>query len=281
MGRTFGFYLVFALTVGLATATGEAEPDPQVLVTPRGDPAPFPHFPAVTALPTVPVNENPLPPHTLEFAQGVPDIPLQHGLPLLGPVAAAAPPIVPVNPAPPTERPPRPFRPTIRARQRIKPVPAVIHEEPAPPVAQIAPALPTPLPAVPAVPTVHAVQPAHPVAHPAVPAVHAVPAHPPPHPAVHALPEVTPVAVAPHPPVHAVPQPPVVVEEPFVEVEEGGHPRFSYNYGVSDPVTGDQKTHTETRDGDVVRGQYSFVDSDGSIRTVTYTADSLHGFQVP
>ena len=80
-------------------------------------------------------------------------------------------------------------------------------------------------------------------------------------------------------PIHAIPEEPVLVEEP-VEVEENGHPRFSYNYGVSDPVTGDQKSHTETRDGDVVRGQYSFVDSDGSIRTVTYTADSVHGFQV-
>ena len=58
------------------------------------------------------------------------------------------------------------------------------------------------------------------------------------------------------------------------------HPHFQYKYGVSDPLTGDQKTHTETRDGDVVRGQYSFVDADGSIRTVTYTADSEHGFQV-
>lgn len=56
-------------------------------------------------------------------------------------------------------------------------------------------------------------------------------------------------------------------------------PQFQYKYGVSDPLTGDQKTHTETRDGDVVKGQYSFVDADGSIRTVTYTADAIHGFQ--
>ncbi len=60
----------------------------------------------------------------------------------------------------------------------------------------------------------------------------------------------------------------------------GDLPNFHYNYGVSDPVTGDQKSHTETRDGDVVKGKYSFVDSDGSIRTVTYTADAVHGFQV-
>ena len=48
---------------------------------------------------------------------------------------------------------------------------------------------------------------------------------------------------------------------------------------MSDPLTGDQKTHTETRDGDVVKGEYSFVDSDGSVRIVKYTADSIHGFQ--
>jgi len=58
------------------------------------------------------------------------------------------------------------------------------------------------------------------------------------------------------------------------------HPHFEYKYGVSDPLTGDQKTHTETREGDVVRGKYSFVDADGSIRTVSYTADSVNGFQV-
>ncbi|TRY77411.1 hypothetical protein TCAL_08778 [Tigriopus californicus] len=61
-----------------------------------------------------------------------------------------------------------------------------------------------------------------------------------------------------------------------VQTHDKSRPKFEYNYGVSDPVTGDQKTHTESRDGDVVRGQYSFVDSDGSIRTVTYTADNVH-----
>lgn len=31
---------------------------------------------------------------------------------------------------------------------------------------------------------------------------------------------------------------------------------------------------SETRDGDVVSGQYSLVEPDGAIRVVTYTADS-------
>ena len=67
---------------------------------------------------------------------------------------------------------------------------------------------------------------------------------------------------------------------PLVVGDHSDNPNFHYNYGVSDPTTGDQKSHTETREGDVVKGKYSFVDSDGSIRTVTYTADPIHGFQV-
>lgn len=33
------------------------------------------------------------------------------------------------------------------------------------------------------------------------------------------------------------------------------------------------------RDGEFVRGQYSLVESDGTIRTVEYTADPIHGFR--
>jgi len=49
------------------------------------------------------------------------------------------------------------------------------------------------------------------------------------------------------------------------------HPQYNYGYSVSDGLTGDSKTQTESRDGDVVKGQYSLVEPDGSIRTVTYT----------
>jgi Insect cuticle protein len=56
------------------------------------------------------------------------------------------------------------------------------------------------------------------------------------------------------------------------------HPKYSFNYGVNDPHTGDQKSQTETRDGDVVKGQYSLVEPDGSVRTVDYTADPVNGF---
>ncbi len=56
------------------------------------------------------------------------------------------------------------------------------------------------------------------------------------------------------------------------------NPQYNYGYSVSDALTGDSKTATETRNGDVVQGQYSLVEPDGSIRTVTYTADPINGF---
>merc|ERR1711971_1115721 len=57
------------------------------------------------------------------------------------------------------------------------------------------------------------------------------------------------------------------------------HPQYSFGYSINDVNTGDSKTRQETRDGDVVTGSYSVADPDGRIRTVTYTADSVHGFQ--
>ncbi|XP_026471419.1 cuticle protein 19-like [Ctenocephalides felis] len=56
------------------------------------------------------------------------------------------------------------------------------------------------------------------------------------------------------------------------------HPKYQYNYGVADHHTGDVKSQHEARDGDVVKGQYSLVEPDGSVRTVDYTADDVHGF---
>lgn len=57
------------------------------------------------------------------------------------------------------------------------------------------------------------------------------------------------------------------------------HPQYSYSYGVEDPYTGDSKSQVETRDGDVVKGQYSLLDSDGTRRIVDYTADPVNGFK--
>nr|NP_001299651.1 paternally-expressed gene 3 protein-like precursor [Papilio xuthus]BAM18239.1 cuticular protein PxutCPR79 [Papilio xuthus] len=56
------------------------------------------------------------------------------------------------------------------------------------------------------------------------------------------------------------------------------HPRYAFEYVVNDPHTGDIKQQKEERDGDVVRGQYSLVEPDGSVRTVDYVADWETGF---
>ena len=56
------------------------------------------------------------------------------------------------------------------------------------------------------------------------------------------------------------------------------HPKYQFNYGVKDHHTGDHKSQWEQRDGDVVKGSYSLVEPDGSIRTVEYTADDHNGF---
>ncbi|CAB3233492.1 unnamed protein product [Arctia plantaginis] len=55
-------------------------------------------------------------------------------------------------------------------------------------------------------------------------------------------------------------------------------PQYKFGYDVADTLTGDYKSQVEQRDGDLVRGQYSLVESDGTRRVVEYTADSINGF---
>ncbi|EEB10696.1 cutile protein 18.6, isoform B, putative [Pediculus humanus corporis] len=54
---------------------------------------------------------------------------------------------------------------------------------------------------------------------------------------------------------------------------------YSFAYDVQDPKTGNYQNQKETRFGDVVKGEYSVLEADGSIRRVVYTADSKNGFQ--
>jgi hypothetical protein len=56
------------------------------------------------------------------------------------------------------------------------------------------------------------------------------------------------------------------------------HPQYNFEYSVHDAHTGDVKSQSESRDGDVVHGSYSLVEPDGSRRTVEYTADDHNGF---
>ncbi|CAH0402382.1 unnamed protein product [Chilo suppressalis] len=55
-------------------------------------------------------------------------------------------------------------------------------------------------------------------------------------------------------------------------------PQYRFGYDVADSLTGDYKSQTEQRDGDLVQGSYSLVDPDGTRRTVDYSADSVNGF---
>lgn len=53
-------------------------------------------------------------------------------------------------------------------------------------------------------------------------------------------------------------------------VDYYAHPKYAYKYGVNDYHTGDIKSQHETRDGDVVKGSYTLVEPDGSVRTVSF-----------
>ncbi|KAG5875573.1 hypothetical protein JTB14_009186 [Gonioctena quinquepunctata] len=54
--------------------------------------------------------------------------------------------------------------------------------------------------------------------------------------------------------------------------------QYDFGYSVNDPHTGDSKSQHESRNGDVVHGSYSLIESDGSKRIVEYTADAHNGF---
>lgn len=56
------------------------------------------------------------------------------------------------------------------------------------------------------------------------------------------------------------------------------HPGYAFSYGVKDLHTGDVKSQWESRDEGVVKGHYSVLEPDGSIRSVHYTADGKNGF---
>lgn len=70
----------------------------------------------------------------------------------------------------------------------------------------------------------------------------------------------------------------VVTKTAVVDSEYDSNPQYAFSYGVDDAITGDSKSQVETRSGDVVHGQYSLNDADGTRRTVDYTADPINGF---
>ncbi|XP_063621678.1 histidine-rich protein PFHRP-II-like [Cydia splendana] len=126
---------------------------------------------------------------------------------------------------------------------------------------------------------------AAPVAYHAAPAnveYHAAPTHveyhaAPAHVAYHAAPAPVTYHAAPAPVAYHAAPADVHYTAPIAH-EEIAHPKYEYTYSVADDHTGDNKSQQETRDGDVVKGSYSFHEADGSIRTVEYTADDHNGF---
>lgn len=56
------------------------------------------------------------------------------------------------------------------------------------------------------------------------------------------------------------------------------YPKYHFEYGVKDGHTGDIKEQQEERDGDVVKGSYSLVEPDGTVRKVEYHDDGHSGF---
>nr|XP_021188959.2 cuticle protein 8 [Helicoverpa armigera] len=170
----------------------------------------------------------------------------------------------------------------------------VRHDESAPvaklaiaaPVAKLAVAAPVAYHAAPAAVAYHAA-PAHyssaaavssqnivrhdqPAVHAAPVAYHAAPAHV----AYHAAPAPIAYHAAPAVAYHAAPVAKVVA----AHQEEIAYPKYEYTYSVADGHSGDNKSQQESRDGDVVKGSYSFHEADGSIRTVEYSADDHNGF---
>ncbi|XP_044270224.1 cuticle protein 7-like [Tribolium madens] len=80
-------------------------------------------------------------------------------------------------------------------------------------------------------------------------------------------------------PTHVVAAVPAVAPVVHTRVEPYDHnPQYNYAYAVNDQHTGDSKSQHETRNGDVVHGQYSLTDPDGSRRTVDYSAGPHTGF---
>uniref|UniRef100_A0A1I8Q176 Uncharacterized protein n=1 Tax=Stomoxys calcitrans TaxID=35570 RepID=A0A1I8Q176_STOCA len=65
---------------------------------------------------------------------------------------------------------------------------------------------------------------------------------------------------------------------PTTLVKADAPAQYKFAYDVNDQHTGDNHSHTEQRDGDLVHGEYSLIDADGFRRVVQYTVDPHSGF---
>lgn len=75
---------------------------------------------------------------------------------------------------------------------------------------------------------------------------------------------------------------PLTIAQPAILAKQADdydpNPQYNFSYDIQDSLTGDSKSQQESRNGDVVKGQYSLTEADGSRRTVDYTADPVNGF---
>lgn len=56
--------------------------------------------------------------------------------------------------------------------------------------------------------------------------------------------------------------------------------QYQFSFDISDDESTNYHNRKEQRDGEKISGSYSVVDSDGFIRTVTYTADPEEVFMI-
>lgn len=71
---------------------------------------------------------------------------------------------------------------------------------------------------------------------------------------------------------------PVAVAAKISDATFDPNPQYAFAYDVQDTLTGDFKSQSEARNGDIVQGQYSLVEPDGTRRIVDYAADPINGF---
>ncbi|KAG5868351.1 hypothetical protein JTB14_023137 [Gonioctena quinquepunctata] len=57
------------------------------------------------------------------------------------------------------------------------------------------------------------------------------------------------------------------------------NPSYQFGFDVKDDLYTNYQNRKEQREGNKITGSYSVVDSDGFIRTVSYTADPKEGFK--
>ncbi|XP_077285546.1 uncharacterized protein LOC143910823 [Arctopsyche grandis] len=72
---------------------------------------------------------------------------------------------------------------------------------------------------------------------------------------------------------------PQQLEEEQLPEDYDPNPSYQFGFDVNDDQFTNYQNRKEERQGGVIKGSYSVVDSDGFIRTVTYTADPKEGFK--